>query len=376
MSRLRILVDYTFADSGGARTHAAEVTPRLAADPRLSVAIARRRDQPAGLAGAGVPTTVLAPAWTRIAALRVLWQQTALPACLRDLGIDVLFCPTDFAPLAAPCAVVLLVRNLVAWRAGALSGGVALAVRQWAMRCLTRLSARRADRTFFVSETSRREHDRWLRVPRGRSSVIHHGRGAGFVPGPAEGRAGILSVSSLYRFKNYLALCRAVRLLLDAGVDVPPVQVVGRILDRPAYAEIADYCRAAALDGRVVFGGEVAHPELPALYRRAQAFVLPSRLETFCHPVVEAMACATPTLVADTEVMREICGDGAAYFDPADPASLATALRRILADPVWAVELGRRGAARAQAFSWDETARRTAELLVAAAAGRTGKEPV
>ncbi|MBI3273464.1 MAG: glycosyltransferase family 4 protein [Planctomycetes bacterium] len=367
MRRLKVLVDYTFADSSGARTHAARVTPLLAADPGLTVSIARRADQPADLAGPGTPTSIVAPAWTRRAWLRVLWQQAALPGLARRLGTDVLFCPTDFAPLAARCPVVLLVRNLAAYRPGSLSGGHGTALRQWAMRSLTRLSARAATRTFFLSDASRREHGRWLVLPSGRASVIPHGRGEEFSPEPAGPREEILSVSSVYRFKNYLTLCRAIRQLVEAGVRVPPVRIVGRILDREAHEEIARFLREARLEARVTFAGEMRHAELPSAYRRARVFVLPSLLETFCHPVVESLASGTPTLVSDLPVLREICADGAAYFDPTEAGALASSLRRALEDPDWAAALARRGLARARAFSWAETARRTATLLKEAA---------
>jgi glycosyltransferase involved in cell wall biosynthesis len=52
---------------------------------------------------------------------------------------------------------------------------------------------------------------------------------------------------------------------------------------------------------------------LAAVYRRAALVLLPSAREGFGLPVIEAMACGTPVVASDLDVLREVGGDTATY---------------------------------------------------------------
>ncbi|MGH7589834.1 MAG: glycosyltransferase, partial [Gemmatimonadales bacterium] len=74
--------------------------------------------------------------------------------------------------------------------------------------------------------------------------------------------------------------------------------------------------RRSTLSGEssVVSVGRVSEAELQALYHGATAFVLPSLLEGFGLPVLEAMASGTPVLCSNTSSLPEVAGDAALYF--------------------------------------------------------------
>jgi glycosyltransferase involved in cell wall biosynthesis len=61
--------------------------------------------------------------------------------------------------------------------------------------------------------------------------------------------------------------------------------------------------------------------------------VFPSLLETFGHPLLEAMVARTPIVVSDIPAFRDVAGDTAVYFDPRDPKALARAVDSLLSDP-------------------------------------------
>ena len=115
---------------------------------------------------------------------------------------------------------------------------------------------------------------------------------------------------------------------------------------------LAQQLRAGGADLR----GYVPKTELAELYRGAAALVLPSRFEGFGLPVLEAMACGTPVVAAPEPALREVAGDAAVYAEDGD---FGAAVGRALAERT---RLSAAGIERARLFSWQETARRTAEV--------------
>ena len=68
------------------------------------------------------------------------------------------------------------------------------------------------------------------------------------------------------------------------------------------------------------------------------------------------MACGTPVVAAAEPALREVAGDAAVYAEDGDFAAAAV---RALGDRE---RLARAGLERAKLFSWEQTARRTAEV--------------
>ena len=94
-------------------------------------------------------------------------------------------------------------------------------------------------------------------------------------------------------------------------------------------------------------------------------FVLPTRGDNFPISILEAMAYAVPVVSTRVGGVPEQVDDGVTgiLVDPEDPAALADALTRLIADPVLRASFGRAGAQRALAeFDRSAMARRTLEL--------------
>jgi glycosyltransferase involved in cell wall biosynthesis len=130
----------------------------------------------------------------------------------------------------------------------------------------------------------------------------------------------------------------------------------------------------------------LAHDELGALYRAADAVVLPYRGEGFCLPALEAMACGVPVIHNGEGPTGEFVGDvggwalpaarvplpeeaqlpelaGEGYVYEVDPDVLAERLRAVAADATGRRERGARGIAQAAAYTWDAFADRAAASL-------------
>ncbi len=110
------------------------------------------------------------------------------------------------------------------------------------------------------------------------------------------------------------------------------------------------------LGNEVQFLGYVPGEDLPYLYNAATVFVYPSLFEGFGLPVLEAMACGTPVIVADTSSLPEVVGDAGVRVPPLDVEAWADALAEMYEDAQRRREFGERARRRASAFSWERTA--------------------
>ncbi|MFN2589211.1 MAG: glycosyltransferase family 4 protein, partial [Actinomycetota bacterium] len=114
---------------------------------------------------------------------------------------------------------------------------------------------------------------------------------------------------------------------------------------------------------RVTLTGYVSEEDKIGLLGGATALVFPSRYEGFGMPVLEALACGTPVVTSNVSAMPEVAGDAAVFVDPLDVDSIADGIRRVAEDDELRQRLRRAGPARAAEFTWERTARRTAEVL-------------
>jgi len=130
----------------------------------------------------------------------------------------------------------------------------------------------------------------------------------------------------------------------------------------PRYPQARRKAAELGLEDNVVFLGEVAEADVPALYAGAELFLFPSLYEGFGLPVLEAMACGTPVVCSNTSSLPEIVGEAAITFDPVDVAEMAGAIAKALADEGLRREMVEQGLAQASKFSWERTARKTLAL--------------
>jgi glycosyltransferase involved in cell wall biosynthesis len=118
--------------------------------------------------------------------------------------------------------------------------------------------------------------------------------------------------------------------------------------------------------GRVAWLGHAGDAELAALMAGADAFCLPSLIESFGLTALEAMACGAPVIVSDRGALPEVVADAGVISEPT-PAALEDALRGVLCDPERARRLRAAARERALTMSWEATAGGWLEVLDAAA---------
>ncbi len=308
---------------------------------------------------------VIRAAWpTAHPAARIAWEQAILPDVLRRLGADLLHAPAFVGPLMAPCPQVITLHDLSFLRHPAFFKRA----NRLYLRTMTPLACRRAAAVIAVSEFTAREAVALLGVAPERVYVITHGVDPRFRPLPPEEVARfraeqglperfILHMGTLEPRKNLVRLTQA--FAQGAPADVHLVLAGGKgWLYEAIFAEV----ERLGVQDRVHFPGYVPAETQALWYNAADLFAYVSIYEGFGLPVLEALACGTPTLTSATTSLPEAGGDAALTVPPDDVEAIAEGLARLLADDALRADLRERGLAHAARFSWETTAQRTAAL--------------
>ncbi len=101
---------------------------------------------------------------------------------------------------------------------------------------------------------------------------------------------------------------------------------------------------------KTIEAGYVPDEEMPLYYSLADVLVLPSLLEGFGLPLVEAMACSTPVVATNVGSIPEVVSDAGLLVAPTDHEALAFAIKRILNDEALRKALGASARQRAQRY--------------------------
>lgn len=187
----------------------------------------------------------------------------------------------------------------------------------------------------------------------------------------------LLNVAHYYQHKNFLTLLNAVDLLAKSDPSIRAIVTGGLVNyggplgDRER--QETDLARSLAGRGILVDLGPIPKEWVYPLMHMADAFVFPSSLESFGHPLLEAMATGVPVIASDTPVHREIAGGAAAYFQTYDAEALQHTLRRVLDDGEWRHRLIDEGHRNVHHFSWSAHVDNLVEAIVGIARGVDAK---
>jgi UDP-glucose:(heptosyl)LPS alpha-1,3-glucosyltransferase len=128
--------------------------------------------------------------------------------------------------------------------------------------------------------------------------------------------------------------------------------------DEERFRGIAENCGVAR---QVTFFG--TRTDTQRFYQAADLLVLPSRYEAFPLVLLEAAACALPSVVTRVNGVEEIVGNGdAGLVVERSPDAVGAALARLASDPELRRRLGKVAHQRAAGYTWDRSASSVLEI--------------
>jgi glycosyltransferase involved in cell wall biosynthesis len=305
--------------------------------------------------------------------IRLFWERIVLPLILKQLRVDILFCPGGMVNTKVPseCVVVTMFRNMLPFDNRALNStnSLLLKIKNRLLKLSMLSSMRKADLVIFISEYARSGVESHQPIKKG--LTIPHGVSENFLVGnddlkrpvlPFSGGY-ILYVSRFEFYKRHLELINAYALLPVSIRETQKLLIVGGH-DTLSGMNVKKRIVELGIENQVVLLGEYPYLDLPAVYKHASLFVFASVCENCPNILLEAMGAGVPILCSDYQPMPEFGGESVRYVSPDDPKIMRDEIAELLSNSELIAQMRGKVACRAKLYSWDQAARKTWEALL------------
>lgn len=232
---------------------------------------------------------------------------------------------------------------------------------------LTQRAIRHADEIFAVSEWSKKDIRKFLKIPNERIKMAYPSVGDEFFEESTHEKDNKIlekyGVFGRYIFyiggfdfrKNVSGLLEGFAKLIERG-GADDVNLVLGGEDKSRFSKLftnaKEEIEKLGLENKAKLVGFVAQKDLPAFYRNCELYVLPSFYEGFGLMPLEAMASGAPTAVSKSSSLPEVGGDAVLYFNPHDTDEMARVMGKVLRNNKLRLRLAEKGKARTQKFGW------------------------
>ncbi len=165
--------------------------------------------------------------------------------------------------------------------------------------------------------------------------------------------------AQFWQHKNHQRLIKA----LDRLTDLPEIQLVLVGAKKNGYLALIDLIKQLDLSHRVHFLGYVPDQDMPELYRRARAMIMPTFFGPTNIPPLEAFSVGCPAAVSRIYGMPKQVGDAALLFDPKSVQEIAITIRRLWTDDSLCSVLSNNGKLRVAAWGRSQFNFRLADII-------------
>ncbi len=308
------------------------------------------------------PNVIIRPCDIPIYSLKEQWSMTGYFD-----GVDLAHIPHFNAPLGLECPMVVTIHDLIYFHFKEYEPFFGARLLLWWKH---QLLLSQAHSIIAVSEATKADLIDFFPSIKKKIQVIHEA-GQGEMMGNIDQDESIvtrlnihkpyfLSVGSIREHKNIHRLLEAYCMARQKYKIEAELVIVGRLDKR--FAKRHKFNDWLQKDSGIRYLGEVDDNDLGALYRSSHCFVMPSLIEGFGLPVLEAMDSKTPVIISDTPCLTEIAQGAALVFSRKRVDELATLLYNVLQDNDLRQKHIKKGLLRVKDFAWEKSAESTLML--------------
>jgi glycosyltransferase involved in cell wall biosynthesis len=291
-------------------------------------------------------------------ALLSLSKRAGSRSLLRDLGVDLLFCPftaPTYFELGVPTVSVIYDLQYKTYPEFFPEADVAQRDRTFVD------AARRSTALVAISEYSRQAAIEHGRLDPAHIKTVHLHISQHSLRNAARDEsildrlqlvAGqhLIYPANFWKHKNHEMLLTAFGIARSSGLD-HNVRLVCTGAPGARQQWLKQAAEGLGLGDHVLFPGYLANAELLALVTNSAGVIFPSLYEGFGLPVIEAMATGVPVACSNVTSLPEVAGDAAILFDPRVPDDIARAMIALAHDKDLTARLVHAGDLRAAQFS-------------------------
>jgi glycosyltransferase involved in cell wall biosynthesis len=128
------------------------------------------------------------------------------------------------------------------------------------------------------------------------------------------------------------------------------------------YGTIAARVEELGLNDRVVFTGFLSDEDLVVLLNLATVLVLPSLMEGFGLPAVEAAACGCPVIATKASPLPGLLGEAGVFIEPTED-EIVRALEMVLSSTEMRARMQEQALKAAARLTWDQAARQMMDVI-------------
>ncbi|MFQ5729064.1 MAG: glycosyltransferase family 4 protein [Waddliaceae bacterium] len=169
----------------------------------------------------------------------------------------------------------------------------------------------------------------------------------------------LLFVGRLLPVKNIETILKAYHMAKQKIKLEHKLVIVGR--KTWFYKEILSLVKELDIIDDVIFTGPI-FSELPEVYNLADLFLFPSYYEAFPAVPLEAMACGTPVISADSGGLPDVVGNAGIMVSPTNVNALAEAVIQVITSEGLKQSMINKGLQRIGVFSWERCAQETLKI--------------
>ena len=279
------------------------------------------------------------------------WEHFILPIKARKY--DILFCPSNIAPLFLSKKVKLIV-TLHDLSFKDFSQMYSFLFRKYYEFVVPKI-LKRADKILTISSFSYERITKEYSFINDKINFIYHGKNEIFsFDENIKKEDYILYVGSLNDTKNFSSVIKAFLKLKNSRYKLK------MIMPSSSNFEIDEdklhLLNEAKNNKNIEIVDYLSQDRLVKVYQKAKIFVFPSYHESFGFPVLEAMACGTPVICSNTSSLPEVGGDAVLYCDAYNVNDIEEKIELLLDDEILQKQMIQKGLNRVKLFSWEKSA--------------------